>query len=75
MTPTKMRTELAKPKSFLRRFSSHWSVMSGRIHMHGINLADALHKANVWFAMNAGHLLLAEKPEFVHGETSRVGCK
>jgi hypothetical protein len=43
--------------------------------MHGINLADALHKANVWFAMNAGHLLLAEKPEFVHGETSRVGCK
>lgn len=33
-----------------------------------IDPATAQHKANVWLAMNAGHLLSAEEPELVLGQ-------
>ena len=33
-----------------------------------IDPATAQHKANVWLAMNAGHLLSAEEPELILGQ-------
>jgi hypothetical protein len=46
-------------------------VMQVTVHIQAdvIAPAFALKKANVWLSMNAGHLLLAENPELVLGES------
>lgn len=51
--------------------TAHPLHVSVHVQADVINPALALHKANVWLAMNAGHLLLAEAPELVLDEPLR----